>query len=398
MMSAGRDRRVLVVSEVGAGPPFEGNRARTAMLLDAMRALGYDIHFAGVAMSAAERAGLTSRIDRWVTNFSNLRLVLRPSGLSDRLHFRLEQAGLLAHDSRRDLRPLDARMDPRWVEQLRTIQAREAYPRVMVSYVFHSGFLDACGADCLKVLDTHDIFGDRRERLEAAGLTNNWLTLTVADERRGLMRADRILAIQDAERAYFDDLLGGQRVVRTVGHMCAARYVEPAAGSETRAGYFASDNSLNVESLEWFLASCWPAIRAQRPTATLLVAGRVCRALRALPPGVESMGEVRDPAEFHARCLFVVNPMRGGTGLKIKTVEALAAGRLVVTFAAGAAGLAPFVDRGLTVAATAPDFAAACLRAFDDPSGTADVGRHLPARIEAMSRAWRDELRLALEP
>lgn len=397
MTSPARDSRLLVVSEVGAGPPYEGNRARMAMLLDNIRALGYQIHFAGVGMRAAERDGLASRIDRWVTNFSNRRLVLRPSGLSDRIRWRLEQAGMLSHDSRRDLRPLDARMDMHWVGELQAIQAKEHYPRVLVSYVFHSAFLEALPSTCLKVLDTHDIFGNRRERLEAAGLTNNWLTLTVADERRGLLRADRILAIQDAERTYFDTLLGGERIVRTVGHMCAARLVEPVAGFETRIGYFASDNSLNVESLEWFLESCWPSLVAHHPAASLIVGGRVCRTLRSVPAGVEIMGEMRDPADLYARCLFVINPMRGGTGLKIKTVEALAAGRTVVAFEAGAAGLAPVVGRGLTVAATPADFVNACARALSDPVGTTDLGRRLPAALEVMSAGWRTELHMALE-
>lgn len=284
-----------------------------------------------------------------------------------------------------------------WVGELQAIQAKEHYPRVLVSYVFHSAFLEALPSTCLKVLDTHDIFGNRRERLEAAGLTNNWLTLTVADERRGLLRADRILAIQDAERTYFDTLLGGERIVRTVGHMCAARLVEPVAGFETRIGYFASDNSLNVESLEWFLESCWPSLVAQHPAASLIVGGRVCRALRSVRAGVEIMGEMRDPADLYARCLFVINPMRGGTGLKIKTVEALAAGRTVVAFEAGAAGLAPVVGRGLTVAATPADFVNACARALFDPVGTTDLGRRLPAALEVMSAGWRTELHMALE-
>lgn len=397
MTTDSADRRILIVSEIGGGPPHEGNRARMTLLLDAIRTLEYRVHFAGVNMSTAERQALEPRIDRWVCNFTSLRLSLRSSNLRDRVRGYLERRGWLSHNSRYDVKPLDSKIDPRWLGQLRTIQERERYVRVLVPYVFHSAFLTAFGPECLKVLDTHDIFGERRERLEAAGLTNNWISFSLEDERRGLLRADRVIAIQEAERQYFATVLDGQRTVWTVGHLLSARYEEPVDGSRECIGYLASNNALNVQSLKWFLHECWETIRKAIPEARLLVGGLICRVIGTVPDGVELVGEVDSPAAFYARCVFSVNPMRGGTGLKIKTVESLALGRPVVAFAAGAAGLDVFVGRGIEVVSSADQFAAVAVAMLRDADATRELGRVLPTAIEEMSAHWREELRRTLD-
>jgi hypothetical protein len=109
------------------------------------------------------------------------------------------------------------------------------------------------------------------------------------------------------------------------------------------------------------------------------------------------MGEVADPSAFHARTLFVVNPMPGGTGLKIKTVEALAAGRVVVTLEAGAAGLDDLRGHGLIVATSAEEFAGTCVRLVQDPVATAALGRGVPAAMQQLTARWRGQLEAALQ-
>ena len=61
--------RILVIAEIGCGPPYYGNRARMRSLLGELRALGYSIDFAGVRFSAEEKASTLSHIDRWVHSF-----------------------------------------------------------------------------------------------------------------------------------------------------------------------------------------------------------------------------------------------------------------------------------------------------------------------------------------
>ncbi len=69
------------------------------------------------------------------------------------------------------------------------------------------------------------------------------------------------------------------------------------------------------------------------------MAGRVCAMLTGDIPGVVRLGVVDDLEPLYAECRLVINPAVAGTGLKIKTLEALAHLRTVVTWPSGVDGL-----------------------------------------------------------
>ena len=78
------------------------------------------------------------------------------------------------------------------------------------------------------------------------------------------------------------------------------------------------------------LLTAWPLIRASRPHAQLLVAGRMTRT--DLPSGVQQLGEVTDadkPGVFANADVYVA-PNRGGESMGIVLVEAMASGTAVV--------------------------------------------------------------------
>ena len=74
---------------------------------------------------------------------------------------------------------------------------------------------------------------------------------------------------------------------------------------------------------------CWPAqfaIRSGLPIRT--------------QPGIELQANVSDPDGLYQSFRVAINPVRFGTGLKIKNQEALAAGKPLVVSANGAEGMA----------------------------------------------------------
>ena len=89
----------------------------------------------------------------------------------------------------------------------------------------------------------------------------------------------------------------------------------------------------NVAAVAWAAASVWPGIRARVPDARWVIAGRrPVAAVRALHGrnGIEVRGEVADMAgEIHAAWVALA-PMRTGTGIKNKVLEAWACARPAV--------------------------------------------------------------------
>ena len=394
------DNRLLVISEIGCGPPYLGNRIRMRALLREIRQLGLEIHFAGVALSEEEKLATGPCVDQWVFDFQpcstpkSTHLVGR---IARKLRHLLFGQSIIRETPPRIDKGVDQWFHPHWSAQARKLQRTGKYQRVLVAYVFHSAFFECFPDTCLKILDTHDVFADRAAKLEGQGIGNFWFTLDVTEERRGVLRADVILAIQHEEAGHFRKLTGGRREIRTVGHFVEPRILAHT-GTQMSApccGYLASDNPINVDGITWFLGNIWPEVLLHAPTARLLIGGRICKLLDAMP-SVDLLGEVATVEDFYSRCLFTINPMRGGTGLKIKTVESLSYGRAVVTTTVGAEGITGHLRDGFEVCDDAHEFAGAITRWLASPEAAISRGA---AAVEAMSefnRSSHEELSRSL--
>src|SRR5439155_14661699 len=94
---------------------------------------------------------------------------------------------------------------------------------------------------------------------------------------------------------------------------------------------------------------------------------------------VDVTGPVDDVRPHLGAAAVFVAPVRYGTGMRGKVLEALAMGRPVVTTSVGAEGLGAVSERDLLIANGAPDLAAAIRRVLDDAA--------LAARLGAAGRA-----------
>ena len=127
----------------------------------------------------------------------------------------------------------------------------------------------------------------------------------------------------------------------------------------------------NSQGIRWFADQVWPEVRRQVPDVQLDVVGR------NPPPSVEELGNreginvigpvpVMDP--YFARAHAVVVPILTGAGIRVKIVEAMAAGRAIVSTSLGWEGL-PHVqpDEHLLVADDPLQFATAAVRLLAQP-------------------------------
>ncbi len=137
----------------------------------------------------------------------------------------------------------------------------------------------------------------------------------------------------------------------------------------------------NVDGLRWFLEQVWPTIVERLPAATLHVCGSVCEEVRERAKGVVYRGEIPNLDGEYAKAALVIVPLRSGSGLKIKTIEAMSHGRARVTTSIGAQGLARGDKAPFLVADDAVDFAAAVIKLLRD-----DDARH---EVSAKARQGR---------
>ncbi len=237
--------------------------------------------------------------------------------------------------------PLQFRLDDlccdNFVEYTAEQCRKQTIDAVLVEYVYLSRVLEAVPGNIIKVLDTHDVFADRHQRLIRGGVQPSFFTTTPAEETRGLSRADVVIAIQEHEREYFARNLNGSAEVITVSHTEPHRFLPTRVGPVKTVGLLGSDNDINLASVRQFCEDVRG--RGALSTIKILVGGTVCARLVDVPENVELLGIVESLEDFYKSIDMFINPMITGTGLKIKTVESLSYGIPLLSTATGTEGI-----------------------------------------------------------
>jgi sugar transferase (PEP-CTERM/EpsH1 system associated) len=131
----------------------------------------------------------------------------------------------------------------------------------------------------------------------------------------------------------------------------------------------------NADAAEVLVREVLPHVRERFPETRVLIAGATptARVRRLAGVGVEVTGWVDDIAGCYARARVFVNPMRFGTGLQNKLLQAMAMGVPCVSTPMGdrALGAAP---HGLRIATDPSAIAAACVELLADPVAARELG------------------------
>jgi polysaccharide biosynthesis protein PslH len=313
-----RAPRLLVVSPIASHPADQGNSARIQALGAALMARGVVCEFLYYTAEGLVPSQRDAMAAFWHA-----------------LH--LHPAEPVGEPSLPGAWALDDWCPPSLAARVAALHRAGRYDAVLVNYVWMTRALEGVGG-ALRLVDTHDLFGDRHLIARAQGLDPSWFFATRAEETRGLDRADLVLAIQEEEAAALRARTA--RPVLTVGHMpepLFLTHVEDAAAAPRRAmfGYLGSANPWNAASVR-----ALDAALAGAPELAWLLAGQILRRRDlVLASAPLRLDPVPDPAVFYRAVDCVLNPMTGGTGLKIKTVEALAHGRPVLGTRDAFAGL-----------------------------------------------------------
>ncbi|WP_276133757.1 glycosyltransferase [Polluticoccus soli] len=126
----------------------------------------------------------------------------------------------------------------------------------------------------------------------------------------------------------------------------------------------------NAEAISWFLKEIWPAIRQKNPSLTFYYAGRnMPDSFRTMNiPGAICAGEVPNADEFIADKNILVVPLRSGGGIRVKILEAMAAGKLVVSTTVGMQGIEAVAGKHYFQANNPGEFTKALSRIVADPA------------------------------
>ncbi|HYU34941.1 MAG TPA: glycosyltransferase family 4 protein [Thermoanaerobaculia bacterium] len=160
--------------------------------------------------------------------------------------------------------------------------------------------------------------------------------------------------------------------------------IGPVLALTGNLGYF-----VNVDAVTWWLAEVWPAVRQARSDVRVIVAGDrpaagVRRAVARAGPRLHLVESPRDMRSVLAQATLALAPMRCGSGVPVKILEAWAAGVPVIATPWAAAGTSGRQGEDFRVVGTHPiEWVTAILELLDDREARerliANGGRRLRA-------------------
>ena len=144
----------------------------------------------------------------------------------------------------------------------------------------------------------------------------------------------------------------------------------------------AMDWTPNKEGIKWFLSEVWPKVHKIAPMFEFYFAGRNMpqEFLDMKLGGVFCKGEVENAAEFIADKKILIVPLLAGGGIRVKILEAMAAGKVVISTPEGIIGIEAKSDEHYLVARKPEDFVRAirwCMMNKEKAQEMADRGREL---------------------
>jgi glycosyltransferase involved in cell wall biosynthesis len=179
-----------------------------------------------------------------------------------------------------------------------------------------------------------------------------------------LRRADAVVAIQANEAALIQGHLPDRRVI--LAPLATETVSSPQPGDGQDVLFVASKTTANVDGLTWLLSDVWPIVKARNRGATLTVAGTVGTMVSSVPDGVRILGFVSNLDPLYSRASVVVSPLRGGSGLKIKLVEALAQGKAIVATTTTLQGVEEAISPAVIVTDCHREFATSIISLLAD--------------------------------
>ncbi len=219
---------------------------------------------------------------------------------------------------------------------VKTLNDKFKYKAVLVNYVFYTKIFEIFKKNIPKILMTHDYFSYRNSRQKKLGINDGFYFSTIPkEEEKGLMRADKIISLQQKETNIFNKLTNNKKKIITLTIIPDNEIIkkEPAKNRKINIGYFASDYLNNYYSFKNFFEIFKK--NNLNKNFNFIIAGGICDIIKNRTKDCLNemifLGKVDSPKDFYEKIDIVINPDMFISGLKIKNVEAYSFGIPIIS-------------------------------------------------------------------
>lgn len=195
---------------------------------------------------------------------------------------------------------------------------------VIVNYIWLTHIFDKIEVPN-KIVFTHDVFSHKYLKGNS-----RWFSFSPNVESKALQKCNKILAVQENEAVYFR-FLSPLSDIHTI--YCPFNFKRQLIiENNFDLLFFSGNNSHNLHGIESFISDVFVEIKKIFPNINLVIGGGICKSLISYKDdhSMRLLGMFENPDDFYALGNIVINPVFEGTGLKIKTFEAISYGKVVL--------------------------------------------------------------------
>lgn len=134
----------------------------------------------------------------------------------------------------------------------------------------------------------------------------------------------------------------------------------------------------NAEGLNWFLENVWDTLLKESDQYHLYVAGRNTpdSLMNLSKKNVHILGEVDDAIDFISDCDAMIVPLFSGSGTRVKILEGMALGKIVLTTTLGLEGIEAKHNKEIIVADTPSEFEESIHTCRENKNLSQSIGRN----------------------
>lgn len=276
-----------------------------------------------------------------------------------------------------------------FIKQLQKILAQESFDVVIIESLFVAPYISTIKSisDAKIVLRAHNVEHKIWERIRKNTknpLKKRYINLLAKRLKKYEIEVfnaiDGIAAMTKVDENDFKKL-GFKKGIEAIptGYIIRGQENVSEPVEENSIFHIASMDWLpNVEGVDWFLTNVWPIIAQSKGVAKLYLAGR------EMPdsyynlnlPNVTVVGKVKSAKEFYLSKKIMIVPVLSGSGMRIKIVEGMALGKIIISTTIGAEGINCTSGENIIIADTPKDFANAICKCLEDPEYCNRIGEN----------------------
>jgi hypothetical protein len=212
-------------------------------------------------------------------------------------------------------------------KQISNILQDNNYDLIILNYVQWNDLIPKKYKSKTMIL-THDIFYYRYQSFSKYFHQKYLYQLIKHYEIKVLNEFNKILVVADYEKnelSKFIDIkkikyIGAPQTIKKINHL----------NYKYTFGFIGANTWQNEEAIEYYINKYFYVFKNE-----LLIAGTICENKKVIKmvnknSKIKLMGFVNNKADFYESCKFIVAPILSGSGIKIKVLEALSYGKVVL--------------------------------------------------------------------